>query len=190
MIIAALSAPPEVRIKIIARVTRAAGSAILKLARNLSFIAHPCPLQAAMVVSEIKERLSPNIAPPITAPTHSGAAKPEAVDTARAIGVISVMVPTEVPMARETKQLTPNSTITAKRAGITERRKYATLSALSLPTTPTKMPATIKIRIMVTIFLSPTPCAITESFSSKLNLGFWIHATRRAVRNETTMGIL
>ena len=84
-----------------------------KLARNLSFISQPCPLQAAIVVSEMKGRLSPNMAPLMTEPIQSGAAKPEPSATARAIGVIKVIVPTEVPMARDTKQLTIKSTITA-----------------------------------------------------------------------------
>ena len=53
-------------------VASAAGRAMWKFSRNLSFIAQPCPLQAAMVVSEMKLRLSPNIAPPMTEPMHSG----------------------------------------------------------------------------------------------------------------------
>ena len=50
----------------------AAGSAIGKFSLNLSFILQPCVFVAAIVVSEMKERLSPNIEPPITAPTQSG----------------------------------------------------------------------------------------------------------------------
>ena len=46
--------------------TIAAGRAIKKFSLNLSVILQPCPLQAAMVVSEIKDRLSPNIAPLMT----------------------------------------------------------------------------------------------------------------------------
>ena len=103
---------PKERIRMITRETMAAGRAMAKLARNLSFIWQPCPLQAAMVVSEIKERLSPNKAPPMTAATHRGMAK-----------VIRVIVPTEVPMAKETKQLTTKRTATANWAGITDRRK-------------------------------------------------------------------
>ena len=94
-----------------------------KFSRNLSFMAQPCPLQAAMVVSEIKERLSTNMAPPITAPTHRGTPKPEAEATLTAMGVMRVMVPTLVPMAVETKQDTTNSTATANRAGIMESMK-------------------------------------------------------------------
>ncbi len=104
-------------------VTMAAGRAIQKFSRNLSFIWQPWPLQAAMVVSEMKERLSPNMAPPTTEPTHRARSKPEAVDTAAAMGVMRVMVPTEVPMAQETKQLMMNSTTTAKRAGKMDSRK-------------------------------------------------------------------
>jgi len=66
----------------------------------------------------MKDRLSPNIAPPTTLPAHSAVSKPEAWATSRAMGVMRVMVPTEVPMAVETKQATTNSTATANRAGI------------------------------------------------------------------------
>ena len=76
-----------------------------------------------MVVSEINERLSPNIAPPMTEPMHSGRLKPDAFATATAIGTISVMVPQEVPMAVETKQATTNRTATANCAGICESIK-------------------------------------------------------------------
>ena len=93
-------------IRMIAKESRAAGSAILKFSRNLSFIWQPWPLQAAMVVSLMKERLSPNIAPPMTDATQKGREKPVATANGAAIGVIRVMVPTEVPMASETKQLT------------------------------------------------------------------------------------
>ena|SRR5699024_9860518 len=101
----------------------AAGRAILKLARNLSRIAQPCPLQAAIVVSEIKDRLSPNMAPPTTAPTQEAAPNPDASDTATAIGVSNVIVPTDVPMARDTNALTTNNTTTAYCAGISDSRQ-------------------------------------------------------------------
>ena len=71
-----------------------------------------------MVVSEMKDRLSPNMAPPMTLATHNGRLKPDALDTATAMGVMSVMVPTEVPMDSDTKQLTTNSTATANSGGM------------------------------------------------------------------------
>ena len=168
----------------------AAGRAIQKFSLNLSFISHPCPLHAAIVVSEIKERLSPNIAPPITDATQNAISKPDALDTATAIGVNNVIVPTEVPIATDTKQATTNKTATENLAGISVSIKYATLSALLLPTTPTNEPAARKINSIVIIFLSPTPCAIISSFLSNTNSRFWIHATRIAARNATMIGTL
>ena len=153
-------------------------------------MAQPCPLQAAIVVSEMNDKLSPNIAPPTTAPTQRGTAKPVLFASASEIGVISVIVPTDVPMATETNALTTKRTKTENLAGIMESIKYATLSALLLPTTPTKIPAAMKIRIIVIMFLSPTPLAITSSLSSNFNFGFCKHATNNATRNATTIGIL
>ena len=106
-----------------ARVTTAAGMAILKLARNLSRMAQPWVLQAAIVVSEMKDRLSPNMAPPMTEPMHKGREKPDTSDTATAMGVMRVMVPTEVPMAVDTKQAATNSTAAEAQAGVTDSRK-------------------------------------------------------------------
>ena len=105
-----------------ASVTSAAGSAMRKFVRNLSFISQPCVLQAAMVVSEMNERLSPNIAPPMTDPMHSARWNPDAFATATAMGTISVIVPQDVPMAVETKHETTNRTATANRAG--DMRKH------------------------------------------------------------------
>ena len=78
--------------------------------------------------------------PPITDATQSAREKPDVCETATAIGVRRVIVPTEVPIAVETKHATTNRTATANRAGMIDSIKYATLSALLLPTTPTKVP--------------------------------------------------
>ena len=176
--------------RITARVTTAAGNAIQKFSRNLSFISHPCPLHAAIVVSEINDRLSPNIAPPMTDATQNARSKPDAFETAAAIGTSKVIVPTEVPIATETKQATTNNTATENLAGISVNIQYATLSALLLPTTPTKEPAARKISSIVMIFLSPTPRAMSSSFLSKSTFRFCRHATRIAARNATTIGTL
>ena len=132
------------------------------------------------MVSEMKERLSPNIAPPMTEATQNARSKPDALETAAAIGTRSVIVPTEVPIATDTKHATTNKTATENLAGISVSIKYATLSALLLPTTPTKEPAVRKIRSIVMIFLSPTPCAMISSFLSKLTSLFCRQATRIA----------
>ena len=67
---------------------------------------------------------------------------------------------------------------------------HATLSALLRPTTPTNTPAARKIRIIVMIFLSPTPFAMTSSLSSNDSARFCRQATRIAARNATTIGML
>ena len=63
------------------------------------------------------------MAPLMTAPIQSAVPNPEPLATDTAMGVISVIVPTEVPIARDTKQLTTKSTRTENRAGMMESRK-------------------------------------------------------------------
>ena len=94
-----------------------------KLAKNLSRNRHPCPEHATMVVSDTKDRLSPNTAPPITVATHNAVEKPEPSAIAIAIGVISVIVPTEVPIEVEIKQLITNNMHTVTCDGVIERTK-------------------------------------------------------------------
>ena len=52
-----------------------------------------------MVVSEIIDRLSPNMAPPTTAPRASGTDSSVAPAKPTAMGAVAAMVPMEVPMA-------------------------------------------------------------------------------------------
>ena len=126
----------------------------------------------------------------MTVPTQSGREKPQVVDIATAMGVISVIVPTDVPIAVETKQLTTKSTKTANCGGTIESRKYATLSAQPRPTTPTNIPARRNISSMVIMFLSHIPCPINDSLFSKLTSLFCRQATSNETKKITTMGTL
>ena len=101
----------------IRRVITAAGSTMRKFMRNLSFISHPWVRTAAMVVSEIMERLSPNMAPQATAAMHSTSSKPVALLMETAKGARAEMVPTEVPMETDTKQAIRNRPATANWLG-------------------------------------------------------------------------
>ena len=74
-----------------------------KLTLNLSLISTPWVFVAAIVVSEITERLSPNIEPPITAANIRGIGTPLFSASPTAIGVIATIEPTEVPVAVEIK---------------------------------------------------------------------------------------
>ena len=66
----------------------------------MSFISTSCVLVAAIVVSEIKDKLSPNIAPPTTTPQISGKLIPVSFAIPTAIGVKADTVPIEVPIAK------------------------------------------------------------------------------------------
>ena len=146
----------------------AAGSATRILVRNLSFISTPCVLVAAIVVSEIKERLSPNIAPPTTTPTHRGRRRFPFFDTAQAIGASTLIVPTLVPIAIEIRQAITNSPGTANRPGMILSRRFAVLEAPpASPAIPLNAPAMMKMNSMITILSSPIPCAQICIFSSK-----------------------
>ena len=68
-------------------VISAAGVTIRMFVRNLSRIEHPCVRVAAIVVSEINDRLSPNNAPPTTIATSHGVLHPVCSAIAEAMGV-------------------------------------------------------------------------------------------------------
>ena len=142
------------------RATSAAGAAMRPLARNLSFMRTPWVRVAAMVVSEIMERLSPNIDPPITAPMRRAGASPSGPAKPSAMGVTAAMVPQEVPMAREIRQETRNTPATISPAGMQAR---ASTTAASTAPEPFAMvanaPARTKMRHMIMMFGSPMPRA-------------------------------
>ena len=55
---------------------------------------------------------------------------------------------------------------------------------------PTKMPASMKMRIIVTMFLSPIPLPMIPSFSSNESARFCRQAASSAIRKMTTIGML
>ena len=166
---------------------RAEGTATLILVRNLSFISTPCVLVAAIVVSEIKERLSPNIAPPTTIPTHRGRKSLPFLDTSQAMGASTVIVPTLVPIAMEIRQAMMKRPGTANLAGMMLSRRLAVLEAPpASEAIPLKAPARIKINSIVTILSSPIPSAQMWIFSSKVLPGFWIKAAISEIENANT----
>ena len=144
----------------------AAGRTMRKFSRNLSFISHPCVLTAAIVVSDIIDRLSPNMAPHTTAPMQTARENPVFSPIPTAIGASAAIVPIDVPMDTEMKQPMINKPTTAILAGRIDKPK---LTVLSTPpaavTAPENPPAHRKIRLMVMMFSSPTPFDITFIFS-------------------------
>ena len=75
-----------------------------QLARNLSLMRQSWLRVAAIVVSEMKERLSPKKAPPITTATRKAVSTPMLPAISVAKGVRATTVPTDVPMETEMKQ--------------------------------------------------------------------------------------
>ena len=71
-----------------------------------------------MVVSEIIDKLSPNIAPPITAAKIRGIETPLFSANPIAIGAIETIAPTEVPVAVDIKAATTNILGARKCTGI------------------------------------------------------------------------
>ena len=65
---------------------------------NFAFISTSCVRVAAIVVSEIKDKLSPNIDPPITAPNNIVTEPGIIFSISTAIGANVTIVPTDVPI--------------------------------------------------------------------------------------------
>ena len=89
-----------------------------------------------MVVSEIMERLSPNMAPPIQAPTIRGMESPPLSARPTAIGTIAPMVPMEVPVAVPMKAEIMNMPAVRYCGAMTERPR------LTVASRPPMAPAT------------------------------------------------
>ncbi|MNX95765.1 hypothetical protein D3C86_1280540 [compost metagenome] len=81
-----------------------AGKAIKRLTLNLSRISQPNDCVAAIVVSEIIERLSPNMEPPNNDPAINGIEAPLLSAKLIAIGPKATIEPTEVPVAVDKKE--------------------------------------------------------------------------------------
>ena len=102
-----------------------------------------------MVVSDIKERLSPKKAPPVTAAIIIGRDIPDSSHIPVAIGTSATTVPTEVPMQMEiiaAARKTPGRSISAGRL-FTVRFTIASTAPIPLAVAA-KAPASTKIHII------------------------------------------
>ena len=136
----------------------AAGMTILILKRNLSDSRHPCVWVETMVVSLIKERLSPKKAPPTTAAATRG--KDIAVLSARpaAIGIKATMVPTDVPMQRDVRQAARKSPVRANLAGNIRRVRSTMAPAAPISfAEAAKAPANMNIQTIRRRLGEPAP---------------------------------
>ena len=122
---------------------------------------------AAMVVSEMKERLSPKKAPPTMMAVIIGRLMPVCPAMPAAIGTRATMVPTLVPMAMEMKQAARKSPARISFPGRIIRVRLTVASMLPMALAVlAKAPASTKIQIISRTFLSPAPREKTATFRS------------------------
>ena len=136
----------------------AAGATMSMFVRNLSRIEQPCVRVAAMVVSEINERLSPNKAPPTTMATSHAVSHPVCSAMAEAMGVRATIVPTDVPTEMDVKQAARNIPAGRNASGtiFNVRATVASTAPIAL-VEAAKAPARTKIHIISIIFTSVAP---------------------------------
>ena len=146
----------------------AAGATIRTLTRNLSRRSHSWVRVAAMVVSEINDRLSPKKAPPTTMAASHASFSPVSAARPAATGTSATTVPTEVPTEKETKQAARKSPAGSRFPG-----SRWSVSATVASTAPmlladsAKAPASTKIQIINRTFGSEAPAEKCPMRSAK-----------------------
>ena len=119
------------------KVIKNAGITIITLALNFAFILIFCVVVAAIVVSEMKDKLSPNIAPPTTIPQTSGTLTFVLIAILKAIGIKADTVPIDVPIEKLKIQPIKNKPGKINCAGKIEIPKLVTVSVACIaPATP------------------------------------------------------
>ena len=121
-------------------------------------MAQPCVRVAAIVVSEMKERLSPKNAPPTTMAVIMPVLTCVACASPVATGASATMVPTEVPTEREMKQDAMKTLASSRLSG---RRRSVSCTVASIAPISladwANAPASTKIQIIIRIFRLATP---------------------------------
>ena len=169
----------------------AAGATIFRLTLNLSDIRQPCVLVAAIVVSEMNERLSPKNAPPATMAVTKPVSNPDSEAIPAATGTSATMVPTLVPMAMDMKQdarKRPTNSIDGGRM-CNVAATVASMAPICLAVSA-NAPARMNIQSISSTFLCPAPRENTAILSS---IGAFLlirSAYADAIRNAAAMGIL
>src|SRR5690554_1179583 len=98
-----MTPPPAKRPRMI-NVKTATGMEYFILERTTPPISAPWEPAEAMVVSEMGARLSPKAAPETNAPTINPGETPAITPTGKRIGMTIILVPTEVPVERDSIQ--------------------------------------------------------------------------------------
>ncbi len=158
---------------------------------NLSFIWHPCVLVAAIVVSDMNERLSPKNAPPITRAVMKGMLTSvfDAIPTAT--GTNATIVPTDVPIDNEMKHDARKIPASRRLSGnkCKVRLTVASMAPMALDDCQ-NAPAMMKIHIIIIMFLLAAPCEYCSILSFRLRPFVVATAYIVATMNATVIGTL
>ena len=170
----------------------AAGSTIRMFALNLSAIEHPCVLVAAMVVSDMNDRLSPKNEPP-TMIAVMNATSPPVISCAipAPTGTRATIVPTLVPMDIEMKHEARKRPAYIRLPGriLSARLTVASIAPISFAVAA-NAPASTKIHIIRSTFLLPAPSENTAILCSRLLPLHISTAYIDATKKAAEMGIL
>ena len=111
-----------------AKTSSTAGATMRILALNLSLMAQSNAFVAAIVVSLMKERLSPKKAPPTMMAAMNASENPASCAMPVAMGTSATIVPTLVPTDIEMKQAVKKSPAKSIEPGITRRVRFTVAS--------------------------------------------------------------
>ncbi len=144
--------------------------AMAAFALNLSLIEHPWLFVAAMVVSEMNDRLSPKKAPPTTMAVMKAVSTPVSAAIPQATGTRATIVPTLVPMAidikHEARKIPANTSFPGRKRSA--KLTVASMDPISLAVAA-NAPARTNIHIMSSTFLSPAPDEKIEILPSRFS---------------------
>ncbi len=134
--------------------------------------------------------MSPNIAPPTTAPTTKAIGIPVLAAIPVAIGTNATIVPMDVPIDIAIKHAIIKTPATSMLLGKNVSPKLTVDSTAPIVlATSAKAPANINIRHIKMMFGSPAPLQNTSNFLSSDTFLFINNATNAANKNGTVTGI-
>ena len=167
----------------------AAGPAIPMFTLNLSFMEQPWEVVAAIVVSEMKDRLSPKKEPPTISAATRERGREAWPAIPLAMGIRATMVPTEEPMDIEIRQDARNSPARRNFGGTMASVRLTVDSTLPMALAEeAKAPASMNIQTIRRMFLSPAPFEKMPMRSAILPLEMmteYAEATRKATVTGT-----
>src|SRR5699024_216055 len=168
----------------------APGSTIQKFTLNLSIIFTPCVRVATMVVSDINDKLSPNIAPPITVANASGSPISVCSAIPIAIGAIATTVPILVHIDNERKKQIINIQLKIRLPERNVKPRFTVESTAPIElATPENAPDSKKMTTIITTFSCAAPFKYADSLSLNGSFKYKNNPATEAIIAATVIGI-